>query len=536
MTKDNVNERSFLSSKKINLWFRFFVDVLVWKRHMFPTFMKMTENEINGPFKDEDSYYDLMLRIIKEECWAHLKLKITQTEAVKLEKYSATLVEVTDATMKKRNKGHIFFLELQITQGNGPHGENFRKGCVFELSSRENTGPTYSRSFAVMRKFHEERTANPMFVICCEEHKTISNLHASFGHLFRPGSRWELSFCANLDSLQKMSAPCFRRPAIPFLKQLMGVHLSQEELAQEPEVKVKKAKKDFMLGKRGRDGDSEDDESEDEDTESDSDDDSEFMDTFEDATRRFTDTGDHERTVELLKEREIDDNLCGDDADLSAIAPSVPLEPVEPVESGFKPDPVGVAGFNKKPVEVGEDSVPMEVVGNEQSPPRFNNVLRGLANSNDLVEALNTSQKQALWECAAKFLKEDATTGQVSKWSGRYGSLSMVQGPPGCGKTHLVSGLLHVVGAAKMKTMVCAASNKAVCVTLEKFLKNGGGELEQKIVLVGVQSNLVQYLERDTSSNGVRRDSIVEPPISGFDVFADIYHRNLGKSMGMFAA
>ncbi|KAK3267651.1 hypothetical protein CYMTET_23809 [Cymbomonas tetramitiformis] len=48
------------------------------------------------------------------------------------------------------------------------------------------------------------------------------------------------------------------------------------------------------------------------------------------------------------------------------------------------------------------------------------------------------------------------------------GHLQLVQGPPGCGKTHFLAALLQGLRLKGVRTLVCAPSNKAVCVALDK--------------------------------------------------------------------
>eukprot|EP00854_Cymbomonas_tetramitiformis_P006387 gene6387-7652_t len=69
------------------------------------------------------------------------------------------------------------------------------------------------------------------------------------------------------------------------------------------------------------------------------------------------------------------------------------------------------------------------------------------------------------------------------------GHLQLVQGPPGCGKTHFLAALLQGLRLKGVRTLVCAPSNKAVCVALDKFLASPGGRRTQ-CVLLGVESKL----------------------------------------------
>jgi energy-coupling factor transporter ATP-binding protein EcfA2 len=70
---------------------------------------------------------------------------------------------------------------------------------------------------------------------------------------------------------------------------------------------------------------------------------------------------------------------------------------------------------------------------------------------------LNTSQKEALDDCIDAICSD-------------CGNLKLIQGPPGCGKTHFLAHLVMALIQNKKRVLICASSNKAVCVALEKCL------------------------------------------------------------------
>lgn len=78
----------------------------------------------------------------------------------------------------------------------------------------------------------------------------------------------------------------------------------------------------------------------------------------------------------------------------------------------------------------------------------------------------------------------------------KKGSLCLVQGPPGCGKSTFLTALLEVLVLKKGKrVLACAPSNKAVCVLLEKFLAMkefdpSHRDALTRIVLIGVEDKL----------------------------------------------
>ena len=90
----------------------------------------------------------------------------------------------------------------------------------------------------------------------------------------------------------------------------------------------------------------------------------------------------------------------------------------------------------------------------------------------EYVLPLNASQRRAL----RRFFARD----------GHFDQLQMVQGPPGCGKTHFIVSLLAVLAAKKQRVLVCAPSNKAVCVVMELYLRTCG-EDAAPCVLAGAE-------------------------------------------------
>ena len=108
-------------------------------------------------------------------------------------------------------------------------------------------------------------------------------------------------------------------------------------------------------------------------------------------------------------------------------------------------------------------------VGN---PTFFSNSLSSTSRSSPTGNLSSTAKQTDL-----KNLSNNSTA-----LSSTDGNLHLVLGPPGCGKTHFLVSLLHALICNEMnksregmgmKIMVCAPSNKAVCVVLEQFLQIG---------------------------------------------------------------
>ena len=95
------------------------------------------------------------------------------------------------------------------------------------------------------------------------------------------------------------------------------------------------------------------------------------------------------------------------------------------------------------------------------------------------VSGLNPSQRKSLH----RFMNHN----------GHMDQLQMVQGPPGCGKTHFTVSLLNALIEGKNKrVLVCAPSNKAVCVAMELYLRSLGKKRADvaPCILLGVEDSL----------------------------------------------
>ena len=82
---------------------------------------------------------------------------------------------------------------------------------------------------------------------------------------------------------------------------------------------------------------------------------------------------------------------------------------------------------------------------------------------------LNKSQKEALDDCIDAICSD-------------CGNLKLIQGPPGCGKTHFLAHLVMALIQNKKRVLICASSNKAVCVALEKCLSLQDPDDQNKVL------------------------------------------------------
>ena len=82
---------------------------------------------------------------------------------------------------------------------------------------------------------------------------------------------------------------------------------------------------------------------------------------------------------------------------------------------------------------------------------------------------LNKSQKEALDACIDAICSD-------------CGNLKLIQGPPGCGKTHFLAHLVKALIQNKKRVLICASSNKAVCVALEKCLSLQDRDDQNKVL------------------------------------------------------
>lgn len=106
--------------------------------------------------------------------------------------------------------------------------------------------------------------------------------------------------------------------------------------------------------------------------------------------------------------------------------------------------------------------------------------------------ALNASQRRAMH----RFLTQN----------GHMDQLQMVQGPPGCGKTHFTVALLRELTDRNQRVLVCAPSNKAVVVAMELYLRTASDSRDSSCVLIGVEESLEECstsLNDDTKSGAM---------------------------------
>ena len=125
------------------------------------------------------------------------------------------------------------------------------------------------------------------------------------------------------------------------------------------------------------------------------------------------------------------------------------------------------------------------------------------SNVQKYLSGLNVGQSLALKSIVKSVEKNSPTN--IS-----YGSLSLVQGPPGCGKTHFLVNLIFVMLVKGYKLMICAPSNKAICLLVENFLVlNNNRNNKFMSALIGVEEKLKEVSNEN--------DSIVNTPKTAQD-------------------
>jgi len=151
-----------------------------------------------------------------------------------------------------------------------------------------------------------------------------------------------------------------------------------------------------------------------------------------------------------------------------------------------------------------------------------------LAKQVDCWTQLNLRQKDSIVYCMNNVLQNT-------------GSLSLVQGPPGCGKTRFIVALLKTLllnqrqskKRKKRQILVCAPSNKAICVVLEQVLFfEEGGRQRLKCALAGIEGRIEDSATIFESSSSV--DSLLrsfEHPKSAIDVFAFRFSANMLRAL-----
>jgi len=119
------------------------------------------------------------------------------------------------------------------------------------------------------------------------------------------------------------------------------------------------------------------------------------------------------------------------------------------------------------------------------------------------------------------------------------GRLVIVQGPPGCGKTYFLVALLRELTRQGHRVMVCAPSNKAVCVALELYLATcaplaAGAEDDSAIncVLVGVEEKLEQCSAQDQDSENY---DWLRKPRRAVDVFVYGFGQRVAAELALMA-
>jgi hypothetical protein len=105
----------------------------------------------------------------------------------------------------------------------------------------------------------------------------------------------------------------------------------------------------------------------------------------------------------------------------------------------------------------------------------------------NLVSSLNASQKIALRACWAGICPSSSFLSRVT----------LVQGPPGTGKTHFLVSTIHFLLSQGKKILVCAPSNKALTVIVEKYLQSRSPDSFFLATLIGVEDKLDSVSSQD---------------------------------------
>jgi hypothetical protein len=138
----------------------------------------------------------------------------------------------------------------------------------------------------------------------------------------------------------------------------------------------------------------------------------------------------------------------------------------------------------------------------------------------NFVEKLNFSQKAVLIHCLEHLrpsLVIEKRTNQLTSASAPLESsskfcatLSVVEGPPGCGKTHVICGLIHLFWLSGKNVLITTTSNKAISVLLNKYLVAVDIFVENtskwpKLAIDGKSSSIVKNINGDV--HGLHEES-----------------------------
>jgi hypothetical protein len=145
-------------------------------------------------------------------------------------------------------------------------------------------------------------------------------------------------------------------------------------------------------------------------------------------------------------------------------------------------------------------------------------LLKCQANVQLYIEQFNPSQLNALIDCTEHFsltsnpeFKEQNknVSGRLSSSMLEETTLKVVRGPPGCGKTHVGVGLLHILLGDNKIIMVSMCSNKGLCVMIKQFLATSPVGI--CIAVVGRMGSMTDYLGQ--VANGIHIDSLHGPDL-----------------------